>query len=96
MLVKLEFPPSPEYPDGKQVWLDAESVDRLEGDTDWSKKKTTIFLKRNPTEPFVVLKKSLPDVAHAINQGLMGDVLRDLVNEVQKLVGELAMRRSGE
>lgn len=93
MLVKFELPPSEEYPEGKQVWLDAESVDRVEGNTDWKKKKTTIYLKRNPTEPFAVINKSLPDVVDAINQGLMSDAVRDLVREVQKLVEELAAGR---
>ena len=38
MLIKLEAPATKEYPEGKQIWIDAESIDRIEGNTDWSKK----------------------------------------------------------
>jgi len=93
VLVKLDLPPSDGYPDGKQVWIEAEGVDRLEGDTDWRKKRTTIYLKRNPDEPFAVVNKSLPDVADAINQGLTGDGIRDLARAVERLTEELARGR---
>jgi hypothetical protein len=57
MLVKFNLPESTEYPCGKQVWVRVEDIDRVEGHADWKYKETKVYLKRNPSEPFLVIKK---------------------------------------
>lgn len=93
MLVRLWTPKTREQPDGFELWIDAESIDRVEGE--WDERKCTIYLKRNPAEPFMVVPKSARDVALQVNEGLSltADKVRDLANAVQDLVELLRPNR---
>jgi hypothetical protein len=95
MLVKLYVPPSEEYPSGKEVWVHAEDIDRVEGHSDWKMKKTTVYLKRNPTEPFLVIEKAIVNVVDPINQEMdsLSNQIANLAQHVQDLVALLGNQR---
>lgn len=97
MLVKFFLPETPEYPSGKEVWLHAEDIDRVEGHSDWKMKKTTVYLKRNPTEPFLIINKAIVNALEPIDKALdrFSDDIQSLTRAVERLVEELAMARGG-
>lgn len=96
MLIRLTSPSDGEFAPLREVWIDAESVDRLEGGQDFKHKLCTIYLKRNPTEPYLVVNKHVSEVAGIINEELSpaADAVSLLAQEIKDLKSELSRRLS--